>query len=169
MRPEDDNERRSLSRREFLIGASALAAGVGIRADPGRASDAVPLASSEVPMVALGGQPAGLPTRQHAWTETLGVDDVGNPIAPRFDRLLFFDVKGRPTPAYARLLEAALRTLERLYRWGPSALLFTVGWSPSSCERVLGVRSPIARATALSNFEAPIVDDYHVCLHLACD
>ncbi len=97
MRPEDDNERRSLNRREFLIGASALAASVGIGADPERARGAVPLASSEVPIVALGGQPTGLPIRQHAWTETLRVDDVGNPIAPRFDRLLFFDVKGRPT------------------------------------------------------------------------
>jgi hypothetical protein len=169
MRPEDDNERRSLSRREFLIGASALAAGVGIRADPGRASDAVPLTSREVPVVALGGQPAGLPARQHAWTETLGVDDVGNPIAPRFDRLLFFDVKGRPTPAYARLLEAALRTLERLYRWGPSGLLFTVGWAPAYFERVLGVSSPIPTATGLSSFESPVIDDYHLCLHLACD
>jgi hypothetical protein len=169
MRPEDDNERRSLSRREFLVGASALAASVGIGAEPGRAIGAPPLASHEVPNVALDGQPAGLPIRQHAWTQTLRVDDVGDPIAPRFDRLLFFDVKGRPNAGYARLLEAALRTLERLYRWGPSGLLFTVGWAPAYFERVLGASSPIPAATGLSSFESPAIDDYHLCLHLACD
>jgi hypothetical protein len=169
MRPEDDNERRSLSRREFLIGASALAASVGIGADPGRALGSPPLASHAVPNVALGGQPAGLPVRQHAWTDSLRVDDVGNPIAPRFDRLLFFDVKGRPNAAYVRLLEAALRTLERLYRWGPSGLLFTVGWAPAYFERVLSASSPIPAATGLSSFESPAIDDYHLCLHLACD
>jgi len=78
-------------------------------------------------------------------------------------------VKGRPTPAYVLLLEAALRTLERRYRWGPGGLLFTAGWAPSYFERVLGVSSPIPVATALSNFESPTIDDYHLCLHFACD
>jgi hypothetical protein len=169
MRPEDDNERRSLSRREFLIGASALAASVGIGAEAGSASGAVPMTSADVPNVALGGQPAGLPIRQHAWVQTLRLDDVGNPIAPRFDRLLFFDVKGRPNAAYVRLLEAALRTIERRYRWGPSGLLFTVGWAPAYFERVLGVRSPIPAATGLSSFESPAIDDYDLCIHFACD
>ena len=48
------------------------------------------------PPVALGRQPAGLPARQHAWKATLARDADGNPVAPRFDRLLFFDVRGRP-------------------------------------------------------------------------
>jgi hypothetical protein len=171
MKPEGDNQQRSLDRREFLIGASALAVSVGVGAHPERAA-AVPTDAEgpiAVPAVTLGDQPAGLPVRQHAWTETLRVDDVGNPIAPRFDRLLFFDVKGRPTPAHARLLEAALRTLERLYHWGPSGLLFTVGWAPAYFERVLGVSSPIPVATGLSSFESPVIDDYHLCLHFACD
>ncbi len=93
-----------------------------------------------VPRVALGSQPAGLPARQHAWGATLASDVHGNPTAPRFDRLLFFDVEGGATPASARLLEAALRTLERRYRWGPDGLLFTAGWGPSYFERVLRVR-----------------------------
>ena len=64
-------------------------------------------------------QPAGLPARQHAWTATLARDSDGNPISPRFDRLLFFDVRASPPPpASARLLEAALRTLERTYHVG---------------------------------------------------
>ena len=62
--------------------------------------------------------------RQFAWTETLSRDADGNPVAPRHDRLLMFDVNGRPGTDHARLLEAALRTLERRYRWGPGGLLF---------------------------------------------
>jgi dye decolorizing peroxidase len=169
MRPEDENRRRSLNRREFLIGVSALAVGVGIGADTEDASSAAPMDSAAVPTVALGSQPAGLPARQHAWTATLRVDDVGDPIAPRFDRLLFFDVKGRPTPGHARLLEAALRTLERVYQWGPAGLLFTAGWGPGYFDHVLGVTSPIPTATSLSSFESPAIDDYHLCLHFACD
>jgi hypothetical protein len=34
---------------------------------------------------------------------------------------------------------------------------------------VLGLPSPVPRAAALSAFEAPAIDDYHLCLHLACD
>ena len=156
---------RSLSRRGFLVGASALAAG-GVAAGAG--ADRA-LASNVVPLVPLGTEPAGLPTRQHAWVATLAVDDVGDPISPRFDRLLFFDVKGSPTPAYAVLLEAALRTLERRFSWGPGGLLFTAGWAPAYFERVLGISSPIPNAMALSSFESPSIDDYHLCLHFACD
>ena len=67
------------------------------------------------------------------------------------------------------MLEAALRTLERTYRWGPSGLLFTAGWGPSYFERTLGVASPIPPAKGLSDFELPAIDDYDLCLHLACD
>jgi len=168
MRPEGDSGGRSLSRRRFLAGSSAVAVGgiaAGITADRARGTES----STGVPLVALGTQPAGLPARQHAWVATLSVDEVGDPIAPRFDRLLFFDVVGTPEPAYARLLEAALRTLERRFRWGPGGLLFTASWSPAYFQRVLGTRSPIPVATALSSFESPTIDHYHLCLHFACD
>jgi hypothetical protein len=165
MRAKSTSGGRRLSRRGFLAGASALAAG-GVAAGIG--ADRAPAANS-VPLVPLGSQPVGLPARQHAWVATLSVDDVDDPIAPRFDRLLFFDVEGSPTPAYARLFEAALRTLERGYEWGPGGLLFTAGWSPAYFEKVLGVPSPIPEATGLSTFESPSIDDYHLCLHLACN
>ncbi|HEY5319043.1 MAG TPA: hypothetical protein VIJ20_13730, partial [Solirubrobacteraceae bacterium] len=128
-------------------------------------------AGTQIPTVALGAQPPGLPARQHAWAATLAVDDVGDPIAPRFDRLLCFDVNANaaPGPASAVLLEAALRTLERRYPWGPGGLLFTAGWGPSYFERVLKLSAPIPTATALSSFESPAIDDYHLCLHLAGD
>ncbi|MGA2164130.1 MAG: Tat pathway signal protein [Solirubrobacteraceae bacterium] len=161
--PERDT---GLTRRHLLLRAGALAAGgvaVGLGLDRAL-SNPRPL-----PLVALGAQPAGLPERQHAWDETLTRDSYGNPIPPRYDRLLLFDVEGSATPAAARMLEAALRTLERAYQWSPSGLLFAAGWGPSYFERTLGVASPIPRAKGLSDFELPAIDDYDLCLHLACD
>lgn len=154
-----------LTRRRLLAGAAAAIGGAAV----GLGIDQAIGGGNSVPAVALGSQPQGLPARQHAWTATLALDSYGNAIPPRFDRLLIFDVKGSPTPAYARLLEASLRTLERRYEWGPSGLLFTAGWGPSYFERVLSRASPVPAAKALSNFELPAIDDYDLCLHLACD
>jgi hypothetical protein len=155
-----------LTRRRLLLGAGAVAvvagSGAGIRAGLGTGRPAVP----DVP---LGPQPAGLPARQHAWEAYLPADADGNPVAPRFDRLLFFDVADDPAPGYARLLEAALRTLERAYPWRPSGLLFTAAWGPGYFTDVLKGAPPVSPATALSDFEQPTIDDYHLCLHLACD
>ena len=158
--------KRGLTRRRLFAGAAAVAAGgaaIGVGLERALSS------GKTVPLVPLGTQPTGLPERQHAWTATLATDVDGNPIAPRFDRLLFFDVDGAPTPAYARMLEAALRTLERRYPWGPSGLLFTAGWGPGYFERTLGVPSPVPVARGLSDFELPAIDDYDLCLHFACD
>ena len=157
-------ERRGLTRRRFITAASALAAGglaVGIRAR--RAS-----AGPRLALVPLGRQPGGLPRRQHAWGAYLSKDAYGNPVAPQFDRLLFFDVRGTPTPAHARLLESRLRTLERHFHWGHEGLLFTTSWGPGYF-RLLGVPSPIPKATKLSSFENPLIDSYHLCIHLAGD
>ena len=160
----------SLSRRRLLLGAAAGAgaaavAGAGIHAALGAGK----AGQAPVPDVPLGVQPAGLPVRQHAWDAYLAADPQGNPVSPKFDRLLFFDVNGAPSPAYARLFEAALRTLERSYRWLPSGLLFTAAWGPAYFRDVLGVAAPVPPATALSDFEQPLIDDYHLCLHLASD
>ncbi len=154
-----------LTRRRLLTGAAAAIGGAAV----GLGIDRVVSTGASVPAVALGPQPSGLSVRQHAWTATLARDAYGNALPPRFDRLLFFDVKGTPTPAYARLLEAALRTLERRYRWGPAGLLFTAGWGPAYFKRTLSRASPIPPAKALSDFELPEIDAYDLCLHLACD
>jgi len=155
------------------MGAAGVAVGgaaVGVGIDRATSADSGPAEPSvSVPRVALPSPVAGLPARQHAWTATLSRDEYGNPVAPRFDRLLFFDIRGRPTPAHARLLEASLRTLEHAYRWGPDGLLVTASWGPDYFEGVLRVDSPIPRATGLSDFEDPAIDDYHLCLHLAGD
>lgn len=154
-----------LTRRRLLTGAAAAIGGAAVGLGIDRAIDV----GNSVPAVSLSSQPQSLPARQHAWTATLSLDPYGNAISPRFDRLLLFDVKGSPTPACARLLEASLRTLERRFDWGPSGLLFTAGWGPSYFKRVLSIASPIPTAEALSDFELPSIDDYDFCLHLACD
>jgi hypothetical protein len=158
-----------LTRRRFILGASAAAAGgtalgIGLEQATAGKHTAAPL-----PHVALGPAPVGLPARQHAWDATLTRDQYGNPVSPRHDRLLLFDIAGSPTPAHARILEAALRTLERTYRWGPSGLLFTAGWGHGYFERALRTASPVPLAKGLSDFELPAIDDYDLCLHLACD
>jgi hypothetical protein len=117
----------------------------------------------------LGSQPAGLPARQHAWASSLRRDEFGNLVAPRFDRLLFFDVRGKPSADHRVVLESRLRALERRFQWGPEGLLFTVGYSPEYFSYVLRMPSPLERATKLSNFESPAIDTFHVCVHLACD
>ena len=167
----DRKPHQHLTRRRFFLGAAGVAgaAAVGVGVDAAASSGGSGGSSVTVPHVTLASAPPGLPARQHAWTATEARDSDGNPIAPRFDRLLFFDVEGRPTHAYARLLEASLRTLEHRFAWGPGGLLFTVGWSPDYFDRVLHVDSPIPRATAMSDFELPAIDDYHVCVHLAGD
>ena len=156
------------TRRRFLAGGTALVVGGGAAGVVGCGSSK----SERQPVIAsvsLGAQPAGLPSRQFAWTETLARDTDGNPVAPRHDRLLMFDVDGRPGTGHARLLEAALRTLERRYRWGPKGLLFAAAWGVPYFTRVLQRPSPIPAARALSEFELPAIDAYDLCLHLACD
>jgi len=155
-----------ITRRKLLAAAAGVTAG-GVVAGCGLTAS--PNGSARADAVSLGRQPAGLPARQHAWTATLARDEHGNPIAPRFDRLLFYDLEGPPTREDARALEAVLRALERAYPWGPNGLLFTAGWGPSYFERGLKIASPIERPKGLSSFELPTLDDYALCLHFACD
>jgi hypothetical protein len=150
--------RRALTRRRFLVGAGGLAVG---------AAAASAAAAREPRHVALPTR-LRLPERQFAWDATLQKDQYGNTFAPRFQQLLLFDVTNLPaTPAHARVLEAALRRLEHRFHWGPSGLLFTVGWSHAYFKNVLDIESPIPRAKAMSDFELPTIDDFHVCVHLA--
>ena len=160
----------SLSRRAFLLRAGV---GAGAATLPGAlaacGSSAPGEAQIPLPEVRLIPAPER-PLRQHAWEATLARDGVGNPVAPRFDRLLFFDVRGRPGAGHVRVLEAALRELERRYPWGPQGLLFSVGWSHRYFAEVLGHRdAPLPAPRALSDFEQPTLEDHHLCLHLACD
>ena len=157
---------RGLTRRRLLLGGAAAAVAGGTVAAIELSERSGPSRLTPVP---LGAAPAGLPDRQFAWDATLGLDEHGNRIPPRFDRLLFFDVKGVPSTAHATVLEAALRSLERTFSWGPRGLLFTVAWGTSYFTRSLGTDSPVPVARSLSDFELPSIDRYDVVLHLAGD
>jgi len=148
-----------LTRRRFIGAAAGLVAGGSL----------VKTALAAADGIHLGQQPAGLPDRQHAWQSTLAADEHGNAIAPKFDRLIFFDVAGHPGQSSIRTLEATLRSLERRYPWGPKGLLFTVGWGPAYFKTIAGVASPVPEPTALSDFELPTFDRYHAVIHLAAD
>ncbi len=154
----------ALTRRTLLTAAAATgaaAAGVGALELPGRNGGGA--------SVRLGAQPAGLPAAQHAWDASLARDENGNPVAPRYDRLLMFDLAGAPGHAAATRLESALRTLERTYAWAPSGLLFALGWGAHYFRTWLRTTSPVPEPKALSSFELPHLDAYDVCLHLAAD
>ncbi len=150
-----------------MMGASLLTAG-GIAAGATLSNSDANDVPQQIPRGTLPAAVPHLPDRQFAWGASLRTDSHGNTIAPTHDRLLMFEVIGRPTPAYARLLESSLRELERAFPWGPDGLLFTAGWAPSYFQ-LIGERSPIPVARALSDFELPAIDRYHLCLHLACD
>ena len=161
-----DREPLRVTRRSLITGASLLAAG-GVAAAGGLDAAHAEASRTELPHVDLPAAPSR-PVRQFAWGSTLRTDAFGNAIAPRFDRLLLFDVIGRPTRGYARILEASLRRLEHAFEWGPNGLLFTVGWGHSYFP-LIGATAPIPQARALSEFELPTIDHYDLCLHLACD
>ncbi len=157
----------ALSRRRFLAGAGLAAGAVAV--PPALAGCGEQATRRTLPSVDLPAAIAGLPERQHAWQATLARDAHGNVISPRFDRLLFFDVNGTPTAEHVRILEAALRSLEHQYAWGPEGLLFTAGWGHRYFTGLLNTPAPIPAAKALSNVEQPSFDAYDLCLHLACD
>ena len=48
-------------------------------------------------------------------------------------------------------------------------LLVTASWGSAYFRDVLRVSSPVPQAQALSDFEDPAIDDYHLCLHIASD
>ena len=102
----------TVSRRRFLAGTGVLAGAVAVPsaiAACGDGGTATAAHATPLPEVSLPVALAGLPARQHAWEATEARDPDGNPVAPRFDRLLFFDVVGSPSVAHVRILESALR------------------------------------------------------------
>jgi hypothetical protein len=145
-----------LTRRDFLSGAAAAGLTLGG-------------ARGALGHLDLDRAPPPAPGSQHAWNAVLARDVAGNVLPPRHQRLLMLDLRGRPTAAAARRLEASLLSLERRYPWGPHGLLFTIGWGPRYFEHGLRLRSPVERPRPLSTFELPSLDDRDACLHLACD
>lgn len=154
--------------RRSLLGAAGGVAGAALAGVVGKAVYEV-FNGADADPIPLGDAPPDLPRRQHAWNEFLTLDAAGNHAAPRFHRLLMLDLRDGPNNGSVRQLEAALRSLERRFTWGPSGLLFALGWSAGYFERWLNIESPVPRPGRLSAFEAPELDDYDACLHLASD
>ncbi len=142
----------TLSRRRFLSGFAATGA-VLIGTSPfGRAQAS-----------------GSLPERQFAWNAVLGRDAFDNPVAPRFDRLVMFDLAGSPTTEGVNRLEETLRALEREHDWAPDGLLFVIGYSEGYFRRYSAERSPVPRPRPLATYESPALDDLDACLHLPGD
>lgn len=150
--------RSLIDRRWFLRGAGLTAGGLLI----GGPSPLI--RAQEGPEL---GPSLDRPERQHAWNGFLITDDHGNPVMPKFHRLLMFD--GDATPTAVRRLEAQLRDWERRYDFSPEGLMFVLGWGPKYFNERLDRASPIPSPKALSSFETPDFDSYDACLHLASD
>lgn len=106
---------------------------------------------------------------QHAWEASFRTDDLGRPLAPRFQRLLMADVHGAPAPADALRLEFALGDLEQRFAAGPDGLLMCLGWGAGWFERHTAWRRPIGRPVPMAPWEDPVLEDFDACLHLASD
>ena len=149
-----------LNRRRFLRGAGLTVGGLLL------SGPSTLIRAQEGPEL---GPSLNRPERQHAWNEFLTIDDHGNPVMPRFHRLLTFDIEGEADPTAVRRLEAQLRDWERRYDWSPEGLMFVLGWGAKYFKGRLNIDSPIPAPRALSSFETPDFDDYDACLHLASD
>jgi hypothetical protein len=112
--------------------------------------------------------PAGRPERQFAWDGSLHSDGFGNRTAPKHHRLVHLELTGPPTVAAAAALEDGLRAIEESTPAGPRGLLVLVGWGPAWFN-VLDRASPIPEPVALTADEAPDLDRFVACVHLASD
>jgi hypothetical protein len=110
-----------------------------------------------------------LPSGQHFWESTFGVDEQRRPIGPKFHRLLMLDVISRPTSRDVEHLESALSNLEERLPYGPAGLLTCLGWGSGWFERYASIPSPIPRPLPMAAWENPILEDVDACLHLASD
>ena len=118
-----------------------------------------------------GGGP--LPAGQHHWNDQLRTDAAGNHLLPRHHLLLYADLRGATDLERVReRIDGALHALTEAYRWGPSGLLFTVGYSPAYFRRFYG-RGPsgvdLPPPRRLSPFETPTFDQHDLVIHLASD
>ncbi len=152
--------RASLNRRRFLQGAGLTVGGLLL------GGPSTLIRAQEGPEL---GPALDRPERQHAWNDFLTVDAHGNPVMPKFHRLLMFDIEGEANPTAVRRLEAQLRDWERRYDLSPEGLLFVLGWGPKYFNERLDRTPPVPAPRALSSFETPGFDAYDACLHMASD
>jgi len=128
-----DPERATLERRAFV--KSALLIG-GTSALGGLASVADVTANVRAGTTARVDAAARL-NRQHAWDGYEPRAGSGNTAQPPHSLVLLLDYEGsgEPSPGHRRQVETALRSVERQFDWGPSGLLFTIGYSATYFDR----------------------------------
>lgn len=149
------SRRRLLSRVAAAVGVSSLAGCTGststLDLPPNPRADA-------------------LPTLQHDWTAGMRTDRYGNPLLPRFHRVLMLDATTSIDDAVRERVERACRTLEAAYDWSSADLLHTWAWGTGYFEKegTLG-RAPIRRPRVLSRTDDPDLQSFDAALVLASD
>lgn len=148
-----------ITRRRLLVAGAGAAAASALAACGDRETTPVPRVRA---------LPAGRPEQQFAWDDSLHSDGFGNRTAPKHHRLVHLELTGPPTVAAAAALEDGLRAIEESTPAGPRGLLLLVGWGPAWFN-VLDRPSPVPEPTALTADEAPDLDRFVACIHLASD
>jgi hypothetical protein len=154
---------RGLSRRAFVKAAVAIGGGAALAACTARESPDLPTGPADL---------SELPERQHAWNDTLAVDDHGNHVMPRHHLLVALDLgdDGPPSADARETVRETLASVERAYPRSNEGLLFTVGYSPAYFRR-FDADPPLSlpRPEALAPFEDPAADEPDLLVHLASD
>ena len=162
--------RRPLTRRRFMLGATRLAAGgaaVGVGVD--RALE--PAAPRRAAGRARRAARRACPTASTPGARRSRRDAVRQPdrAALRPAAVLRRATATRRPRTRACSRPRCARSSAR-YRVGPVGAAVHRRLGPALLRaRAAASRRPIPRAKALSDFELPAIDDYDLCLHLACD
>ena len=156
--------RSSVSRREYLKAAVAVGGTAGLAACMEELDEDEPIPT--------GGESLG--DRQHAWNETLELDDDGNHQPPKHHVLRYVNLADGVAPADAREPFAdALESLSDAIAWGPEGLLFTVGYSPAYFDRFDEPLDEAVDLPAPQELPGPesnvTLDSVDLVVHLASD
>ena len=156
--------RSSVSRREYLKAAVAVGGTAGLAACMEELDEDEPIPT--------GGESLG--DRQHAWNETLELDDDGNHVPPKHHVLRYVNLADGVAPADAREPFAdALESLSDAIAWGPEGLLFTVGYSPAYFDRFDEPLDEAVDLPAPQELPGPesnvTLDSVDLVVHLASD
>lgn len=177
----------TVPRREFCKAAVALGGTAGLSACLGVGEEIDDDGGDPDTAGSLDGVPTGdpnaVPSRQHAWNDSLERDESGNVVAPTHHVLRYLSVSTDLATAIddgdaaavddaRERVEAALADAERAFEWSNEGLLFTVGYTPAYFDRFdaggpTGVALP--KPTALTSMEDPEFDTADVLVHLASD
>ncbi|QSG09408.1 Monomeric isocitrate dehydrogenase [Halapricum desulfuricans] len=164
---------RGISRRAFAKAAVAIGGASALAACLDRGgSEPIPSGPDDL---------STLPSRQHAWNESLPTDDHGNVRTPYHHLLLYYDYDAEttdagdattPTEGDRETVENALRSLERAYEHSSDGLVFTIGYSRRYFDRYddsLPESVDLPRPEPLAPFEDPEPDELDAIVHLASD